>query len=495
MNVSLPRLSRTVAASLLGVPLVLLGASTRAADEPEAARLLHDEAGAAVAVEGQREIRIANLTGKVLLRTGKPGELRYEARAREDRKAERPVGLWLRGGSFELGALPGAPVEPLWVEMAIPPELSVEVDLDGAAVEVAGMHSNVVVRGSKLELDARGIYGRVYVDAADSTIGIDGVDGDVQVEGKTLRLKIRNVSTGATVNQSGGDLDVSDVRGGADLDVSNAVVRVKQLEEGLRLSASSGSVELQEIRKEIDLNLSDAPAVLSACDARITIESNGEVRFKNVTGIVSFAGVGASLQSAGGRGPLEISTSGAAVTIESQNGGVKIDGDGLTVELREITGDVNVETTSSEVHIEKVSGAIAVTNDFGDVRLSGAASTARIVNLDGSVYATEIGGLLDVHGRGERVEVDWSAMAGTGQHSIVNETGDVVARLPANSRCRIEVESTNGHVESEFPTVLVTEDRRFASGVLGQSQEPLVQIRSGGDVLLTGTPGKALPTQ
>jgi hypothetical protein len=379
--------------------------------------------------------------------------------------------------------------------MAIPPGLAVEIDLDGAAVEVAGLHSNVVVRGSKLELDARGIYGRVYVDAAESTIGIDGVEGDVQVEGESLRLKIRNVSTGVTVGQSGGELDVSDIRGRADLDLSNTVLRAKQLEQGLRLSSVQGSIELQGVRKEIDLTLSDSPTALSASEARVTIDSDGEVRFKDVTGIVAFSGVGASLQSAGGRGTLEISTSGAAVTIERHNGGVRLEGDGLTVEMSEIQGEVTVETTSSEVHIEKVSGAIAVTNDFGDVRLAGGASTAHVVNLDGSVFATDMGGLLDVHGRGERVEVDWSAMAGTGQHSIVNETGDVVARLPANSRCRVEVESTNGQVQSELPTVLVSEDRRFASGVLGQSQEPLVQIRSGGDVLLTGAAAKALPTQ
>jgi hypothetical protein len=473
--------------------LLLAGAvsgprSEDAASEPV---LIHEESDGLVSVESIRVLRVAGLGGNVLLRIGKAGELRYATRAREDRQLERPVALWMRPGVLELGPLPGAPVEPVWLEMAVPPGLEVDLELDGSAVEMAGLRGAVVVRGSRLDLEARGIYGDVVVDAASSEVRIDGVEGDVEIDGEALRLSVKNVSSGLSVALSGGEAEIVDVRGAADLDMQDSPLLGKRFAQGVRLSAVAGRVELHEVRPEADLRLSGTPLVLSGGQGRLTVDSDAEVRFDSVQGVVTVSGYGASVHGSGCNGPIEISTSQGQVVLEKHSGKVHVEGEELTVELRELRGEVSVATTSSEVLIEQVHGPVDVVNDFGDVRVEGTSQPLRIANLNGSVFASGIGGPLELQGSGETFEVGWNAIAGEGPQSILNEQGAVVARLPPNSRCRIEAESTYGTVRSDLPGVRVSQDRRFASGVLGSVQQPVVQIHSAGDVLVTGPGGGA----
>jgi len=485
----------TVIAGTLCLALGFTNARSQEADSQPV--LLHDEADGLVAVDSIGAIRIVGISGKVSLRTGKEGELRYASRSRDDRSTEKPVALWMRDGTLELSALAGTETERLWVEMTVPPGLAVDVDLDDSEIEVAGLRSALGLRGSKLAVQARGIYGDVVVDAANSDVGIDGVDGSVEIDGEALRLTVRNVSSSVSGVLSGGNAEIVDVRGTADFDLQGTVLAGQRFDQGVRVSADASRVELGEVRRDADLRLSDTPLVLSGGQGRFTVDSDADVQLDSVQGMIAVTGYGASVNGSGNSGRLDISTSQGAIVLNQHTGVVHVEGDGLQIEMHEQRGDVTVVTTGSEVLIEQVEGAADVTNDFGDVRIDGTSRALRIANVEGSIFASAIAGPVEVHGSGERVEVDWKAVADEGAQSISNEQGQVVAKLPANSRCRIEVESSYGTVRSEIPAVRVSDDERFASGVLGSVQTPVIQIRSAGDVLVTASGGAAaaLPTQ
>ncbi len=73
----------------------------------------------------------------------------------------------------------------------------------------------------------------------------------------------------------------------------------------------------------------------------------------------------------------------------------------------------------------------------------------------------------------------------TGSH--INGLGD-----------RIEAQSKYGRISSDIPTVRINDDERFASGVVGGGRGPTIQIRSQGDVLISGDAATAAedhPTQ
>jgi hypothetical protein len=94
--------------------------SAVAAQEP---LLLSEDAGGILELEGERGLEISGFHGSVLVRPGKERELRFAARAVDDKTAERPVQLWLEGTTLRLTPVEGASNVPVRLEVAVAPTL------------------------------------------------------------------------------------------------------------------------------------------------------------------------------------------------------------------------------------------------------------------------------------------------------------------------------------------------------------------------------------
>ncbi len=143
--------------------------------------------------------------------------------------------------------------------------------------------------------------------------------------------------------------------------------------------------------------------------------------------------------------------------------------------------------------MEQGTGKLDIETDFGDVHVTETASPLRVVSTGGDVVLSEISGPLELHANGNRVDVSWSEVARDPNQIIENNNGEVTLRFPARSAGRVEVESSFGRVRSELPNVRVSDDERFASGVLGRVNRPTIQVKSAGDVLVTSHGARGRP--
>ncbi|HXV76130.1 MAG TPA: hypothetical protein VD788_07400 [Candidatus Polarisedimenticolaceae bacterium] len=452
------------------------------AEEPV---LLNDRSGGQIVIQAETELSIEGFSGTVAVRAGKSGELRYEIRALADRNQPRALALWSTKGVLRLVPIEPPATEPLLVEIAVPPALAVNVDLSDSKVEVSGLNSPVGVTGARLELDIRGIAGTVDLAVSEATVRIDGIAGDVSFEGESVRLDLRRVQGSAGLTVQGGEVTLAEVSGETDADLGETVFNAVALVHGARVQAAGGRISLGQVSQQVELVVEGTPVEISGASGRVTVDSDSEVTLNEVQGTVILTGYGGVIRGTASSGPLEITIDDADVTLEQWQGKIDVRGDGLDLAMRQITGSIAAATTSSNFVIERVEGPVTIENEFGDVRVSGVSGTTKIVNRDGITVAADLNGQLDLHGSGERVEVSWAQLGSDANHVIENAAGQVVLRVPTNARCRFDVRSEFGEVNSQLPGVQVSDDGTFASGALGGAEQPTIQVRSSGDVELS----------
>jgi hypothetical protein len=469
------------------------GGSTARAEE---ATLIHSESGGFITLEGETLVRVSGMQGTIAVRTGKEGELRYEVRSLDDRREERPIGLWLSGRGFEIAALEETGEERLLLEMAVPPGLDVELELDDSNVQVAGLRSDLVLVGGGLDVDLRGIHGNLTIELVESEVKFDGVSGDVEIDSEALSLVATRVDGSLGVTLLDSQADIRTVSGEADVDVENTVMVLSELEAGLVLQASGGRVEVYGVKPRSEFRLDGAPLVLSGTLGEASIESDSEIQVSEAKGPVVIRGFGGPIVGKALESRVEITADQALVDLEDVKGKLTINGNDLGVKIKNIEAEAIVRTDSSEVLAEGIAGPLQIHNAYGRVEVHGAKDVVKVVNRDADVLLADVAGSVDVFATGDSVEVGWSEFPADGHHVIANERGGIVVNLPGRTRCRIEAQSKYGKISSDIASVRINEDGRFASGVVGGGRGPTIQIRSNGDVLISGDAAAPdLPTQ
>jgi hypothetical protein len=462
----------------------------------EEATLIHSESGGFIALEGETRIRVSGMQGTIAVRTGKDGELRYEVRSLDDRREERPIGLWLSGNEFQIAPLEETGEERLLLEMAVPPGLDVELDVDDTNVQVAGLRSDLVLVGAGLNVDARGIYGRLRIEVAESDLKIDGVSGEVEIDSEAIGLVASRIEGSIGVTLVDSEADIRGVTGQADVDVDNTVLFIADIEAGLVLQAVNGKVEVDGVKPRADLTLDGAPLILTGTLGETLIESDSEVQVGGAKGPVEIRGFGGPIVGKTLEGSVEITVDQALVELEDVKGQLTISGNDLGIKITNLEAGATIRTDGSEVLAVGIAAPLQIHNAFGRVEVRDAKADVKVVNRDADVLLADLAGSVDVFSTGESVEVGWSEFPAEGHHIVANEGGGVVVNLPGRTRCRIEARSEFGQISSDIATVRINDDGRMASGVVGGGRGPTIQIRSQGDVLISGpSAAEELPTQ
>ena len=462
----------------------------RAQDEPKLERV-YSGSGGMIPIERATLLKIEGVVGTLVLRGGKPGELRYEARTLDDKRQPRAIAIDRRGSSeLRLGHADAATTERLIVEVAVAPQLSLVVRAQDTRLVVTGIGGEFAVRGERLDIDVRGNYGAVSIDLDTGKLHLENSSSDVHVAGKALEAELRGVGGALGLELEKSRATVDGVARETEARLDETALILSRGQGALRLQASGGSVELRESGESVEARLEGAPLKLTGGAGKVHVESDTDVDFSGVAGALSVEGYGGAVRGTGGTGSISIKKSDAEVSLVDFGGTSVVLGDKLRLRVSRAKSPVQVETVSSEITIEDVSSAVTVKNEFGDVSVARAAGGLRVDSRNGRVTAQAVRGPVDIRADGDEVSVEWVELSPSGDQRVENASGSVVARLPGQAACRVEAESTYGTVRSAFPAVERTGERSAAGNLNGGAQ-PVVRIKAGGDIAIEAGGGGA----
>lgn len=479
-------LSRALPVSLALLAL-LTGAATRA-QEPV---LLNDLSGGDLELAGEQRLVLTGLAGTFALRVGKPGSLVYGARSQQNRRDELPVALWLEGSTLRLGPLDETDTRRVYLEVAVPPGLEVEIDVEESHVSLSSLMSFVQVTGRALDVRAGGLAEGLRLRLEGGTARVETMTGNVELEGREFEALLKQINGQVGINAVASQIELDDVASDLIADLDESTLVAATIQGKVQVIAEGGSVQLSGLRRGAELRLGATPLSLTDVQGGIDLETEADVQFSDLKSEFDMVSFGGGLRGRGNAGSVHVNTDGAIVYLEGIQGPVTVEGRELRVSLKDLRNEVRVITTMSDVRVEGSQKAVEIQNDFGDVFLQNAAGPLKVASRDGVVTIDELTGALELTADGPEVRVSWSEIAAGQNSSVKNERGDVSIGLPRNGRCRVEAIARFGSVESDLPGVRVSDDGKFANGLLGGANEPLISVDSGGAVYIGPSESRA----
>ncbi len=193
----------------------------------------------------------------------------------------------------------------------------------------------------------------------------------------------------------------------------------------------------------------------------------GKVAVGNVDGSLSIDAHSAPVNATGTRGELSIDVGSGPVSVTGARGDLSVDTGSRPVEVSRFEGTrLSVDTGSGDVTASEVKGdGLSIDTGSGDIRLS-AASAPEIMLETGS------GG----------VTADLRTAPST--LSVETGSGNIRVTAPSTLGAEVDIETSSGDVESDFPLQVTRHSREHLVGTIGNGQGR-IQIETGsGDVRL-----------
>jgi len=470
--------------------LLLLAALTASvAAEPEP-RLIADDPGALIELEGESQLEIRGLQGTLALRPGKPGELRYEARTRDNQRSPRPVALWVQGRKLSLRPVDGDGGTDCLVELAVPPGLAVDVGASSSIVSVYALDGPFRFSGTGSELMTRGLTGRVDLQLTGGKVQVSGSEQAVRLESRDAAVLLEHTAGPVTLQLAGSTLDIQWARDTVEGDLDGVAVTAGDVEGLLRLTAAGGSLELQRASGGATLDLSGTPLALEQTRGEIDVVTDAPVTFARHDGPLKILGYGAAVTGSGSVGPIDVETDGAEVRLEQIGAGGLIRGRDLDLQLLGAEGDLTLRTMSSKLLLKRVGGPLTIDTELGTVEVAGAAGRVTVNSRNGDVLLRGLKAPLALVADGGEVDVGWVSLAISEDVSVQNSNGSLRVQLPRNASVRIDAHARSGRVESDVPGIEVSEDGHTASGLVSegrvapQAKRPALHLRSEDDLYI-----------
>ena len=475
------------------VAMILIAAGHTPAQDPV---LLAEEASGILALDNENRFSFTGSDVTLSVRVGREGEFRFAARARTNRREERPVALWLDGRTLRLARLEAevAQPEPLVIEVAVSPGVDIAVELTDAVFTAHSVQADISLGGSDVDATFVAPAGSITVELENSTVNAKNVGGDVDLSGSGLEGKLEKIVGFSTVALTNSSVNFTELGGGGEFDLQNSVVALVDCAGELRLDATGGSVELRGAANGADVRLDEAVLSLTQTEGDVVVDTNHEVRFTDIGGNLKITGFGGKILGNGIAGSLTVSGNSAEVVVENLSGVSQIDGSDLAISAKTVRGDLALIVNSSTVVVEDAAAALTIQSEFGAVDVLRAAGDVKITARDGEVMVGGHRGNLEIRSNGPLVDVRWQLLPREKDTVIENSGGDVNLFFPRTAQCRVEAESSFGQVESSVDTVRVIDDGKRASGVIGRSNKPLVNVKAANNITITaGNPPEGGP--
>ena len=207
-------------------------------------------------------------------------------------------------------------------------------------------------------------------------------------------------------------------------------------------------------------------------------------------------------------GTIDISAQHSDTTVEDVNGDVKVSQEKGSVKIEQVAGDVHVEGRVNEVSVSDVKGAVQLDGDFSEsVKLSRITKTVTFKSsrtdmefsrIEGSLdldsdelHAEQITGPLHLTTRSKNIRLEEVSgdvrlqddngaievgMRTLGNVQIDSRNGDIQLSLPDKAGFRLDAQTRDGEIQSEFPELKVNNDEHQAkaSGSVGNALSHIV---------------------
>lgn len=176
-----------------------------------------------------------------------------------------------------------------------------------------------------------------------------------------------------------------------------------------------------------------------------------------------------------------VETSGGDINVSGITGGFRFDTSGGDINLKYLNGKVNAETSGGNIQLlghkgnmflSTSGGNITCKNVVGDVKAETSGGDIDIDQNDGKLFAETSGGDISILYNGENKGIDASTSG-----------GDITAKIPANFKAKVHLETSGGSVKSNFDNAKTFKVKRSEFDAEYNGGGPLVKLEtSGGDI-------------
>jgi lia operon protein LiaG len=197
----------------------------------------------------------------------------------------------------------------------------------------------------------------------------------------------------------------------------------------------------------------------------------GKVTLTNVDGTISAQTASGDIESSGTRGSLTLGTGSGDVSLAGHDGALGIDTGSGDILLKDVkTDELSLDTGSGDVRVSGLAAArLKVDTGSGDVTVSGA--SVRVVNVDT--------GSGDIH---LAVTSDLDELA------VDTGSGDVELTAPASLGAQVDIETTSGDINTQFPLQVTRQGHDGLKGTVGDGKGRITIETASGDVALRKQP-------
>ena len=163
---------------------------------------------------------------------------------------------------------------------------------------------------------------------------------------------------------------------------------------------------------------------------------------------------------------------------------LKLD-DGI-ISIKRTNGDINIHADDVEVSVDSVScDKLEIANDDGEIEITNVRGKISIETEDTDVRLRDVQSLQStvVTDDGE-VDVAIVIQKG-GKYKFVTDDGDIIVRLPADTRTGIVVQKDDGQFESELPILIHGSiEPHHIMGVIGEEAANIYILTDDGNVFI-----------
>lgn len=197
----------------------------------------------------------------------------------------------------------------------------------------------------------------------------------------------------------------------------------------------------------------------------------GKVTLANVNGAIEVETASGDVEATATSGSLSIDTGSGDVTLAGHDGPLSVDtGSGDVVLGNVKTGDASVDTGSGDIRINGLEAAeLEIDTGSGDVTVTAAA--VGVINIDTGSGDVRIGLTTDIS-----------------ELSVDTGSGDVELMAPRSLGASVEIETSSGDIETEFPLQVTRKGRDGLTGTIGDGKGTISIDTASGDVRLKVQP-------
>jgi len=197
----------------------------------------------------------------------------------------------------------------------------------------------------------------------------------------------------------------------------------------------------------------------------------GKITLTNVNGTISAQTASGDIVANGTRGELSLDTGSGDVSLTGHDGPLGVDTGSGDILLQDVkTGALSLDTGSGDVRVAGLTATeLKVDTGSGNVMVSGA--SVGVVNVDTGSGDIHLGVTSDIS-----------------ELSVDTGSGDVELAAPASLGATVDIETSSGDIETQFPLQVTRKGHDGLKGTIGDGRGRITIETASGNVALRKQP-------